>query len=52
MTNKEYKNAREIAENASELDTFTKYLPWNNDARYEGALDFSYNNKNRRRLFE
>ena len=29
----------------AQLDTFTKYLPWNNDARYEGALDFSYNNK-------
>lgn len=28
MTNKEYKNARELAENASELETFTKYNGW------------------------
>lgn len=28
MTNKDYKAAREIAENATELDTFAKYNGW------------------------
>ena len=30
----------------TKVDIYQKYKPWENDAKYEGTLDFIYNNKN------
>ena len=31
--------------NKSQIDTYTKYLPWGENPNYEGTLNFIYNNK-------